>query len=107
MVDGVEGPGVILSVGAVGFLDVPAGVGLLLWGRRGGGDVCCSGGDPLLNWYQDLVTTLVYWRLSSVCSVHGAVVDAEVEEAAVEVEVVVGGGGDEVVTAEVVLINGW
>lgn len=51
--------------------------------------------------------------LSSVCSVHGAVVDVEVEEAAVMGEVVVGSGGGGlviitgVVTAGVVFIKGW
>lgn len=51
--------------------------------------------------------------LSSVCSVHGAmVIDAEVEEVVVA-KVVVGGVGDKVViaagvvTAKVVLLNGW
>lgn len=39
MVDGVEGPVVVHSVGVVGLLFVPAVVGLLLWGLRGAGDV--------------------------------------------------------------------
>lgn len=105
MVDGVDGPVVVHSV--VGLLVVPAVavVGSLLWGLRGAGDVRCSVGDTLLNWYQDPVTTVRSATLCSVCSVHGTVVGAEVKA-------VVGGGGDEVViatgvgAAEVVLING-
>lgn len=48
--------------------------------------------------------------LSSVCTVHGAVFNAGVEVAAVMVEVVARGGGDEVVIATGVVtaeVNGW
>lgn len=117
----VEGSDVVHSVGVVGLVVV---VGFLLWGLKGAVDVSCSVTDaPLLekcvhvismvkDWYQDQVTTLCSAMLSSVCGVHGAAVDAGVEEAVVITAVVIGGEGEEVVivigvvTAEVGINHG-